>query len=852
MKLSFDWLSDYVDLSGISPAELAQKLTMGAFEVEEVVKVGGLVEGPIVVGEILEIYPHPNADKIRLTKTRIEKGAEPLEIVCGASNIEVGQRIPVALPGASVLDRKEGKPYKLVRKEVRGVVSNGMLCSASELGLPAADDEGGILILSKDDDRHEIGKDVQALFELHGDYVLHVEPRSNRGDALSVIGLAREIAALLNRPLKHPSWDLSEFSKQSTDKNLQVTIDKTEDCSFFSICAIHKVKGGKLPTFMTRRLEAVGVRSVSPLVDITNYVMHELGQPLHAYDLDKVAGNAINVRRARAGECLETIDGKKRDLSEDVLVIADSKTVLGVAGVMGGKDSEISDTSSNIALEAAAFGAARVRRSSRLLGLSSDASLRFERGVDAASSLTALNRATYLILKYLGGDAQTEFAQCATAGSDVTKTVHVDLRVAQLKRLLAIEFSAEQVTNLIAPLGFVKTGGDDKKLTFSIPSFRQTDVYREIDLLEEVCRLWGYDRLPSTMPASTVAAAPFDSTIKEIVHTLTAYGMDEAWLSSLTRPDFGKMDNSSASAEMGKVGEDEEAVYVLNPLSADHQVLRRSLLPGLILAAAYNTSRGQQRVRLFELGRIYEKSEKSPYGTGVIEPFMVGGILLGNQNERSWQQVSDKNLDFYQVKGIVENLLRTLNIDIEKIRFAVAEKTNPLLHPARSCQVVFASKAEKQKDKGADNGQRGERGPRENLQTIGWLGEIHPRLADKQDFRIPAYLFELNVDIIKTLKKTNTFKGVATTPSLHRDLTVDIADTVDFSAVHSCLMAESGKILQDVDLISTFALSEGQKSLSFRLRLQDKEKTLTNEEVDALLAKLRNSLARRVGATFRV
>jgi phenylalanyl-tRNA synthetase beta chain len=852
MKLSFDWLSDYVDLSGITPQDLAQKLTMGAFEVEEVVKVGGLVEGPIVVGEILEIYPHPNADKIRLTKTRIEKGAEPLEIVCGAANIEVGQRIPVALPGASVLDRKEGKPYKLIRKEVRGVVSNGMLCSPSELGLPNVDGEDGILVLSKDDPRHDIGNDVQTLFELHADYVLHVEPRSNRGDALSVIGLAREIAALLNRPLKHPVWDLTEFGKQQSDKKLQVTIDKNEDCSFFSICTIENVKGGKLPTFMTRRLEAVGVRPVSPLVDITNYVMHELGQPLHAYDLDKIAGHSMHVRRARPGECLETIDGKKRDLHEDVLLIADQSNILGVAGVMGGKDSEISDTSKNIALEAAAFAAARVRRSSRLLGLSSDASLRFERGVDAASSLNASKRATYLILKYLGGDLQSKFGQCATAGSDASETVHVDLRLAQLRRLLAIEFSAAQIVDLIAPLGFVKTAGDDKKLTFSIPSFRQTDVYREIDLLEEVCRLWGYDKLPSTMPASTVAATPFDSTIRDIVHTLTAYGMDEAWLSSLTRPDFGKSENNSDSAEMGKVGEDEEAVYVLNPLSADHQVLRRSLLPGLIQAAAYNTSRGQPRVRLFELGRIYEKSGQSPYGTGVIEPFMVGGILIGNQNERSWQQASDKNLDFYQVKGIVENLLSALNIDNEKIRFLVAEKSNPLLHPARSCQVVFASKAEKQKDKSNDNGQKGGSGPRENLQTVGWIGEIHPRLADKQDFRLPAYLFELNVDILKTLKKTNTFKGVATTPALHRDLTVDIAEDVDFSAVRSCLMAESGKILQDVDLISIFALSANQKSLSFRLRLQDKEKTLTNEEVDALLAKLRNSLVKRVGATFRL
>ena len=258
-----------------------------------------------------------------------------------------------------------------------------------------------------------------------------------------------------------------------------------------------------------------------------------------------------------------------------------------------------------------------------------------------------------------------------------------------------------------------------------------------------------------------------------------------------------------------------------------------------------------------KLGRIYEKSSDSPYGTGVIEPSMVGGILLGSRGDSSWQGMSDKQLDFFQAKGIVENLLLSLNIDVEKIRFFVAEKSNSLLHPARSCQIAFASRPDKQADKQkqratgapAENSKQGK--PRENLQILGWLGEIHPRLADKQDFRTPAYLFELNVDLLKALKKPSTFKGVPTTPSLYRDLTVDIPDAVDFAAVRSCLMSESGKILQDVDLVSTFTPSEGQKSLSFRLRLQDREKTLTNEEVDTLLSKLRNGLIKRVGATFR-
>jgi phenylalanyl-tRNA synthetase beta chain len=857
MKLSFDWLSDFVDLTGISPDELADKLTMGAFEVEEVHKVGSAVEGPIVIGEILEIYAHPNADKIRLTKTRVEPGAEPLEIVCGASNIEVGQRIPVALVGARVLDRKEGKPYELIAKPVRGVVSNGMLCSPSELGLSigpggtgaeATDPAGGILIFDADDSNYPIGKDVIELLGLKPDYILQVEPRSNRGDALSVVGLAREVAALLQRPLKSPAWQLPDSEGPDSPK-FQVSIENPEDCGIFTIRTITNVHAGHLPPAMLRRLEAVGVRSVNSIVDITNYVMHELGQPLHAYDLAKVNGNSLTVRKAKANETIETIDGKKRQLTDEVLVIADSQSVCGVAGVMGGKESEISDSTQSIALEAAAFAPARVRRSSRLLGLSSDSSLRFERGVDACSSVQASNRAAYLIWQYCGQDnARPELGPLVTAGSDKIEPVEIELRLNQITRILSFALTAEQVTSLLTPLGFAVIKTDSDKLTVAVPSFRQRDVSREIDIVEEVCRLWGYDKVPATMPVSTIAADTPESTLATVIRILSGSGLSEAWVSSLTNEQMVFGSDGSAA---------DDAVRVLNPLSADHQVLRKSLLPGLVQTAAYNVARGAERVWLFEIGRTYEQSSGSPAGTGVVEPTRVGAVLLGNAR-KGWQPEGIATLDFYAAKGVVENLLDNLGIDLEKVRFFKSEEPNSLLHPAKSCRVAFASRGAKEKGDSQrrpivkeTDGQQQPKDPNRNLQLLGWLGEIHPAMADKQGLSSAAYLFELDLDMLRPLRKGNVFKEIANTPCVKRDLTVDVPEVVDYAIVHSCITADAGKNLQELELVSTFKPSEGQKSLSFRLRLQDPDKTLTNEEVDSLLARLRKTLTARVGATFR-
>jgi phenylalanyl-tRNA synthetase beta chain len=504
---------------------------------------------------------------------------------------------------------------------------------------------------------------------------------------------------------------------------------------------------------------------------------------------------------------------------------------------MGGKESEISDTTEAIALEAAAFTPERVRRSSRLLGLSSDSSLRFERGVDAALAANASNRAAYLIWQYCRKNSEPgELAPLVTAGSDKVESMEIVLRMNQLQRILSFALTEEQVIDLLTPLGFNLVHNEPGRLTFNVPSFRQRDVSREIDLIEEVCRLWGYDKVPATMPAATIAATPPDHILATVIGTLTGSGLSEAWVSSLTHDAPGK----------------DEPVRVLNPLSADHQVLRQSLLPGLVQTAAYNVARGADKVWLFEIGRTYEQAREKNGGTGVVEPTRVAGILLGN-NQTGWKSKDTIALDFYLTKGIVENLLAKLGLDLNKVRFFVSEEENLLLHPARSCRIAYAgrgSQPDKSRSQGqASDGQQQDR--QRNLQMLGWLGEIHPAAADKQQLGQSAYLFELDLDNLRSVRKRKAFEELANTPSVKRDITVDVAEAVDYAAVQSCITAAAGKNLQELELVSIFEPSPGQKSLSFRLRLQAPEKTLTNEEVDTWLTKLRKTLSAQVGATFR-
>lgn len=853
MKLSYSWLCDYVDLDGFTPQEVSDKLTMGAFEVEEISSAGPLLIGPVVAGEILEIKTHPNADKIRLTKVRIQKGADPLEIVCGAQNIEVGQRIPVALPGAVVLNRKTGEKLEIKASEIRGVHSNGMLCSASELGIANGDTEGILILAKPGENGIELGIDIIEHMSLKPEYVFHVAPRSNRGDALSVIGLAREVAALTGRPLKLPPWNwnldaLTQDQIYQDDRGnaegFSTKIESLDDCTYFSIRLIDNVEVGPSPAWLARRLESLGLRTVNNVVDITNYVMLEFGQPLHAYDLAKVKGGTIATRRARSGEKLVFLDGKVRELSEEVLAIVDAEGVIGLAGIMGGKDSEIGDDTTAIALEAAAFNPRRVRRGSRLIGLSSDSSLRFERGVDAESVKAASDRATYLIAENCGPNTRVKsFFQ---SGSAKTDPVKVSMRLSQVKRLLDVDISLIDAVQYLSSLGFKADphkAGDDV-ITVDVPSFRRQDVSREIDLIEEVCRIYGYDNLPEGMPKSTCCPARPDKLTNDIRFSLTAQGLSEAWLSSLRGED--------------QSGDAQSEVRVLNPLSKDHQILRQSLIPGLVDAVRYNQDRGTRDVWLFETGRSYSKTKDDQddvWKTGVSEKFLVGGVVAGSlarqvtmsqrgkDGKVSGRPSLDETVDFYRMKGIVENLLQASGVPIRRLRFFKSKNSPSFMHPYRAAEVAIAP---------ADKFPRDVEGKLEDkLVRLGYFGELNPGYLGEHDIREAAYAFELDIEKIAGARMPTVFKEPAQTPSVTRDLTVDLKVEVPQAAVETVIEASAGSLLIDVELVSIFQLEENVHSLSYRLTFQDAEKTLTSEELDRSLAKTRDALANRLGGKFR-
>lgn len=868
MKLSFDWLGDFVDLSGLSAQEVADKLTMGAFEVEEVRVVGADIVGPLVVGQILEINPHPNADKIRVTKTRVAEGAEPQEIVCGAWNIEVGHKIPVALPGAKVINRKDGSALHIKAGQIRGVTSNGMLCSPSELGVSA--DGEGILIL---DAGTQVGLDVKELLGITTDYVLVVEPRSNRGDALSVLGLAREVAALFGRPLKQQAWmqEFEEMQKGASKElpTVKTAIESLEDCPFFSIRTLSDVSDGESDGIIRRRLEAMGVKTVSKIVDITNYVMHELGQPLHAYDLNRINGQTLQVRRAKDDELLRTIDDKERKLSGDVLAIADAQSVVGVAGVMGGKESEISDGSSLIALEAASFNAARVRRSGRKIGLSSESSLRFERGVDTASVRTASNRAAYLMVKHCGAS----LGAISTAGSDQVERPKVRVRMSELKRLCEIELVADAAGDMLEPLGFKSVpSADDYNagvLTVLVPTYRIKDVTREIDLIEELTRLYGYERLPVAMPSHTIPAHPLDAVPYQIRRSLAGQGLSEAWLSSLTSlADL----NCLKSSAPGNNGKHDTAIGVLNPLSSEHQVLRQSLIPGLIRAASYNQDHGNPTPWLFELGKVYFHANKvraiamqqanipEHKRTNAFEEQMVSAIVVGEPVLSSWLDgkvtFNDDlhNLDmrpFYLMKGIVETIASNLRVSTCSLRFESdwQEKadSHAWLHPGRSARIVYAP-AETTADKDPSK----KKGKKSNPIVIGYVGELHPALADEFKLGGRAAVMELSVSSLKESMANAAFAEIAVTPTMQRDLTADLSRDVKNQDLEDCIKSAGDETLQEVELISMFALSDKTKSLSYRLTFQHPSQTLTAAAVDAVMAKIRESLSSKLQAEFRL
>lgn len=818
MQISLEWLNEYVDLAGIEPESIAHELTMSGLEVEEISKTGPKFTN-IVTAQIKKIDQHPNADKLHLVE--VDLGNEVKTVVCGAQNIEEGQIIPYASVGSKVLDRKTGEQFELTPATIRGVESQGMLCSQDELGVEGLQEEDGILILDRIKSDLELGAKLEDVLNIKEDIVLNVAPTANRGDEMSVIGVARELSAIFNKKLNFsPLQSTQDFSKT----NFEVEILDEDVCKYYSAGIVKDVKIKPSPDWMQRRLESSGIRAISNVVDITNYVLLEYGQPLHAFDMDKLSGY-LCVRRALEGEKITTLDDIERETTNDTVMIATKEAAVCVGGVFGSANSEVDDNTKNIVLESAYFTPACNRKSARSIGYRSEASARFERGVDIETTKPALLRAMQLLVEF--ADAKVE--GIVETGENKLNEIDITLRFNQIKRILGSPIPSDRCIEILEKLGFELLGKNELAAKFKVPSFRMTDVYREIDLIEEVARIDGYDKISPTLPKNSQSPEirPELTMLKKINSLFLGSGFDEAITSSLVGAPLYK--EFSVSYEDGK------AVKVQNPQSEDHTMLRQTLMANILNTVKYNFANGQKNLWLYEIGKVYFKeNDASQKETGVIESRMIAGVLSGSVNNEKW--IKKPIVDFFTIKGVVQNLISLMGLE-NRIQFKECKDKN-YLHPGKSAKLILLGKT-----------------PLE----VGFFGEVHPLLKDKQKFQQDVYLFELNLEELLAAVHTSTprYKKLSSFPEVQRDLAFVVPENVSNEDISRVIKkAVTNNLYNGQDLFDVYQgehIEDGFKSMAYRIRLQDKEATLTDETVDKEMTQIRENLKKSIkDLSFRV
>lgn len=815
MQVSLNWLNEFVDLSNVETSQIAHELTMSGLEVEGWEDVKPMFTN-IKTVKIEKIDNHPNSDRLHLVT--VNNGTELRTVVCGAQNIQEGQIVPYASVGSQVLDRKTGEMFTLTPAVIRGVESQGMLCSSDELGVSERgyQEEDGILILNRIFPNVGLGEDVKDVLGFEKDTVIEVAPTANRGDQMSVIGVARELSALFNTPLK---LNNVEYTKDLTTDEFKVEIKDKDVCKYYSIAVLKNIKIKPSPDWMQKRLIASGVRAINNVVDITNYVMLEYGCPLHAFDFDKLNGY-LCVRRAVEGEKLVTLDEVERTLTTDSVLIATEKEGVCLGGVFGGANSEIDNNTTSIALEAAYFTPATNRKSSRSAGYRSEASARFERGIDIESVKPALMRAMQLLVQY----ADAEVIGLVEDGENKLEPLHITLRYNQVKRILGCEISAERCNNILENLGFEKLGGNDAAAKFAVPSFRAYDVTREIDLIEEIARINGYDKIAPTLPnkSQTPTITLAERVIKRVHELMLSAGLNEIQTSSL----IGK----SMLDRYRMAFDEENAVKVQNPASEEYSMLRQTLAASVLNCMKYNFDNGQKTFWAYEIGRTYKKvAEADEKFSGVKETQVLEGVLTGEVQNSKWQ--TPAKTDFFTVKGIVENLLEDLEITrrIKIVPFEETElvNTHKIFHPYRTAVIMLLGK---------------------KLEPIGYFGQIHPTLQEKLKLNQDAFLFKVDLDqVIGAVKETTPrFKHLPQYPEVRRDLAFIINDTVSADDIQKVI--KSGvkqNIFKGSEIFDVYQgehVEEGFKSVAFRIKMQDETATLTDEIIEQQMTSVREKL----------
>lgn len=815
MQVSLNWLNEFVDLSNVEASQIAHELTMSGLEVESVEDVKPSFTN-IKTVKIEKIDAHPNSDRLHLVTVNTGSGLKT--VVCGAQNIQEGQVVPYASVGSQVLDRKTGEMFTLTPAVIRGVESQGMLCSADELGVSERNyqEEDGILVLNRIFPDVELGKDVKDVLGFEKDTVIDVAPTANRGDQMSVIGVARELSSLFNTPLK---FNPVECTKDLTTDKFKVEIKDKDVCKYYSIALLKNIKIKSSPDWMQKRLIASGVRAINNVVDITNYVMLEYGCPLHAFDADKLDGY-LCVRRAEEGEKLVTLDEVERTLTTDSVLIATKDKGVCLGGVFGGANSEIDDNTTSLALEAAYFTPATNRKSARSAGYRSEASARFERGIDIEAVKPALMRAMQLLVEY----ADAEVVGVVEDGENKLEPLEITLRYPQIKRILGCEIASDRCDNILENLGFKKLGGNAAAAKFLVPSFRAYDVTREIDLIEEIARINGYDKISPTLPAKaqTPTITLEEKVIKRIHELLLSAGLNEIQTSSLIgKPMLDKF----------KIGyDDENAVKVLNAASEDYSMLRQTLSASVLNCMKYNFDNGQKNFWAYEIGKTYIKtSPADEKNTGVKETRVLEGVLTGEVQNSKWQIKT--STDFYAVKGIMENIFNDLEVS-RRIKLAPLEETelakdNNILHPYRTAVVMLLGK---------------------KPQPIGYFGQVHPTLIDKLKLNQDAFLFNLNLtELISVVKETvPRFKHLPQFPEVRRDIAFIINDDVTFEDIQKVIKSSvKQNIFKGSEIFDVYQgehVEDGFKSVAFRIKMQDENATLTDEIIEQQMTSVREKL----------
>ena len=813
MKISLEWLNEFVDISDLTTEQIVHELTMSGLEVEDI-EITGPKFTNIITAKIIKISQHPNADKLHLVEVDLGNNNKKI-VVCGAQNIQEGQIIPYASVGSKVLNRKNGEQFELTPAIIRGIESQGMLCSQDELGLSGMQEEDGILILNKIFDNIQLGTKLEELLNIQKDTIIDVSPTANRGDEMSVIGVAREISSLFNKKLK--CIQINEYDKKLND--FKVEIIAKDACTYYGAAALKDLVIKKSPDWMKRRLEASGIRSINNVVDITNYILLEYGQPLHAFDLDKLNGY-IGVRHANEGETIVTLDGVERKLTYDTILCATKEKGVCVAGVFGGINSGIDDNTKNILLEAAYFTPPSNRKNSRSIGYRSEACARFERGVDIEQVKPALFRAVDLMIKY----ADAKFEGIAQAGNNQPENVEITLRFAQIKRMLGIQIPSEKCIEILNNLGFELLGRNDAAAKFKTPSFRVNDVRQEVDLIEEISRIYGFDKITPTLPNKTQSPNILnqEKLLNNINKLFLGYGFNESITSSLI--------GEPLLNRFGLSYNKEEAVFVKNPQSDEHTMLRQTTIANLLDTLKYNFDNGQKNIWLYEIGKTYFiKKPADKINSGVEENQILSGVMTGDANENLWKYNIPS--DFYTLKGYLESLFSLLNI-AGRIKLNSADNCS-WLHPGRSAKIVLLGKIP---------------------ETIGYFGEIYPILKDKMKINQDVYLFELNLGKLINAANINTvkYKPIPVFGEVQRDISFAIEKNITNEQILLAIKKSSNsKLFKGANLFDIYEgehIQEGYKSLAYRITLQNQEATLTEEIINNEISSIKSGLVKKFPA----